>query len=1017
MDIKIIRSPRKFMESKLNFICRYFLIIIFLNVAISSEKKYFQQHVEYDIEVTLNDSTHSLHAYEKIVYTNNSPDTLYYIWFHLWPNAYKNLETAFAKQKKRFFDTRFIFSEEKDRGYIDSLNFKINGKIAETEFHEQWIDVMKLKLLNPLLPKEKITIETPFYVKLPKIYSRLGHTGKHYEITQWYPKPAVYDNRGWHPMPYLDMGEFYSEFGSFNVKISLPENYRIMATGDLVNGDKEYLWLDSLASLGDSLHSLDKKEFKIALKELKNPKKNKYNILKKIQKIFNSKEEDLVVKKTKMKTVQFYQDNVHDFAWFADPNWIVRKGSLELDGRDDKITLWSMYLPKNAELWENSIEYLHDSGFWFSKFNGDYPYNHITAVDGDLSAGGGMEYPNITVISEMDSKHLLEMVIMHEVGHNWFYGILGSNERDHTWMDEGLNEFCNIRYWDKKYGNDNMRYVVNDFIQNKLGPFSIANNLKFGFFEYTGYTSWIKLGDEEKLETSSNDFKRRANYWLSYSKPMVYSWHLLHYLGEEKINNILQGYYTDWKFKHPYPSDFFKYVKKYSGKNVDWYTSDLFYSTGHIDYSVIIKDNYAIFKNNGSLTVPFEVAYYNKNKDEISRQWFENVEDQKSIKLDKEIKSVIIDPSQTLPDINRYNNSTSKPINFTWIFDQPKHHTHEIFWMPWLFDYNQYNGWTPGIKFSNGFLSQYDYNIEFKPMMDYTNNNIIGSIAYTKKFYKIFNSYLSQIKFKYDKFYGRNGLRINFEGKYKEHLKRYPVLSTSLNLNYHGFSSAVLDTSYYEIENQSNIYTEIEYINRPSALLRYNITAGLKKSILNAKYTKVHLRGNIQYKFTKKIQPKLRMWLGGFLNSANIPKQYLIYLSSGVDPDFTNNYILNRTSIQNDLSMGLKQYNLSGGPSVYGVILDGNNRLKAVDNWLLSLSLESRLPKTRGKFFIDTMFIINDNIYYDFGWKASKGPITLIIPIFQSWDQNQFNNNDQLDLLIKRIRFTIDIPDLSGNFL
>ena len=108
-----------------------------------------------------------------------------------------------------------------------------------------------------------------------------------------------------------------------------------------------------------------------------------------------------------------------------------------------------MYLPKNAKIWKRSIEYLHDSGYWYSQFYGDYPYNHITAVDGDMSAGGGMEYPNITVISRSGSEDLLEYVIMHEVGHNWFYGILGNNERDFTWMDEGLNEYSNIRYWEK----------------------------------------------------------------------------------------------------------------------------------------------------------------------------------------------------------------------------------------------------------------------------------------------------------------------------------------------------------------------------------------------------------------------------------------------------------------------------------------------------------------------------------------------------------------------------------------
>ena len=212
-----------------------------------------------------------------------------------------------------------------------------------------------------------------------------------------------------------------------------------MATGDIINGDEEYRWLDSLAEKGDALNKLSDKEFDKAIKAI--TKKKKKNKKKNIE--FQS------LGKRPNKTVHFRQDRVHDFAWFADPNWIVQKGELEFEKSNKKITLWSMYLPKNAKMWRSSIEYLHDSGYWYSQFFGEYPYNHITAVDGDMSAGGGMEYPNITVISRDNTKDLLEYVIMHEVGHNWLYGILGSNERDYPWMDEGLNEWSNIRYWEK----------------------------------------------------------------------------------------------------------------------------------------------------------------------------------------------------------------------------------------------------------------------------------------------------------------------------------------------------------------------------------------------------------------------------------------------------------------------------------------------------------------------------------------------------------------------------------------
>ena len=228
------------------------IIPVLLSTIVFCEKEYFQQDVAYDINVQLDDENHTLSAFEKITYTNNSPDTLQFIWFHLWPNAYKNDSSALAHQFLHLGSTRFKYTKEKDRGYIDSLDFSVDSVNAKWDYHPEWIDVAKVTLPKPLLPKGTVTIETPFFVKLPKVISRLGHTGKHYEITQWYPKPAVYDKNGWHPMPYLNMGEFYSEFGSFDVKITLPRNYRIMATGDLVNGETELAWLDSLASIGDS---------------------------------------------------------------------------------------------------------------------------------------------------------------------------------------------------------------------------------------------------------------------------------------------------------------------------------------------------------------------------------------------------------------------------------------------------------------------------------------------------------------------------------------------------------------------------------------------------------------------------------------------------------------------------------------------------------------------------------------------------------------------------------------------
>ncbi|WP_449439080.1 hypothetical protein [Pedobacter steynii] len=190
---------------------RKYLIILLLCLGSKAfaQDKYWQQYVNYNIDVTLNDQDKSLKGFETIVYKNNSPSELDFIWFHIWPNAYKQESTALFQQIKN--DTSRVKKLDKyTYGSIEGLNFKVNGKTAETEPHPnpQYIDVIKLKLKSPLKPGDSVTITTDFKVKLPSYFSRSGFADGEFMICQWYPKPAVFDKNGWHEFPYLDMGEF-----------------------------------------------------------------------------------------------------------------------------------------------------------------------------------------------------------------------------------------------------------------------------------------------------------------------------------------------------------------------------------------------------------------------------------------------------------------------------------------------------------------------------------------------------------------------------------------------------------------------------------------------------------------------------------------------------------------------------------------------------------------------------------------------------------------------------------------
>ena len=198
-----------------------------------AQKAYFQQEVNYQIAVSLDDKKHVLSGNIEMEYHNNAPDALDFIYILLQPNAYKSKNSAFAKQELRNGSTRFYFAESSEMGNLSNLNFEIDGKKVEVEVDKTNPDVAKVKLSSPIPSGKSVKITTPFTYKIPFPFSRGGHAGQQYLMTQWYPRPAVYDAAGWHPQPYLDMGEFYQEFGSFDVSITLPENYVVGATGVL----------------------------------------------------------------------------------------------------------------------------------------------------------------------------------------------------------------------------------------------------------------------------------------------------------------------------------------------------------------------------------------------------------------------------------------------------------------------------------------------------------------------------------------------------------------------------------------------------------------------------------------------------------------------------------------------------------------------------------------------------------------------------------------------------------------
>lgn len=545
------------------------LCLFYWNTPSFCQTNYFQQQVNYTIDVTLNDVDNTLDGFEIINYTNNSPDTLKFIWFHLWANAYKNDRTAFSEQMLQLGRTDFYFSDEKMRGYINRLDFKVNGITANLEDHPQYIDVAKLILPAPLMPGETIKISTPFHEKIPFNFSRGGHVDHTYQITQWYPKPAVYDNKGWHPMPYLNQGEYYSELGNYHVQITVPKNYVVAATGELQNEEKVKWLKEKAVDRYQAGVRIDSSEKLASLEENKKKTKKKYHpITNKKNKEITKNRKAILIPHTSyltpdsstlsQETLTYIQNNVHDFAWFANKNFIVHYDTLQLrSGRI--INAYSFFSAKGLPVWKNSIQFIKDAIRTRSKWLGEYPYNVVSVVEAKMGFNGGMEYPTITSISPIENEKSLDMTIEHEVGHNWLYGVLASNERVHPWMDEGMNTYFDDRYEKLKYPQKNNPEKESDFLNKKI-PADDEDLI---------YRMQISSKKDQPIETPSEDFSETNYDVIAYYKTGLWMKKLEDFMGKDLFDSCMHEYYNRWKFKHPSPEDFKKVVEDVSQKNVD----------------------------------------------------------------------------------------------------------------------------------------------------------------------------------------------------------------------------------------------------------------------------------------------------------------------------------------------------------------------------------------------------------------------------------------------------------------
>ncbi|MGK7397085.1 MAG: M1 family metallopeptidase [Candidatus Cyclobacteriaceae bacterium M3_2C_046] len=970
----------------------YISLLIGLNfiilIANGQNIGYWQQQVNYHIDVRLDDEKHFLHAYEEITYINNSPDQLSRLYFHLWPNAYKNKATTFARQQFQKGKTAFYYADESQLGYIDSLNFKVNGESIQWEFHKDHIDIAILHLNEPVASGEEIMITTPFRVKLPGSFSRLGHVGQQYQITQWYPKPAVFDSRGWHPMPYLDQGEFYSEFGRFEVNITLPSNYVVGATGNLQNeAEKEFMY------------SLSEEKWQESLYRYSAP--------------FQESADSL-------KTIRFTQENVHDFAWFADKKYRVLLGEVELPHSGRTVAIQALYTDVNYDVWEDALEYMEDALYYYSLWIGDYPYDVMTIVDGALSAGAGMEYPTITILGA-NSKFFLELVTMHEIGHNWFYGVLGSNERMHAWMDEGTNSYYEMRYIDTKYpdrsiltyfGGEDVFAEASfiDWVITKGG----VRTLPYRKLYELEYLTSARQGLDQKLDMNAKDFLRLNYGRMVYFKTAMMYNHLSSYLGQEEFDRIMQVYFDTWQFKHPYPEDLQSLFEQESGKDLNWFFSDLVKTRDKINYAIsdLNKEGKHVevtIKNKGGVEAPFPLVGF-RNNEPVTTEWIDGFTGSKTIQLNHEqLDKVVIDPEEVTLELNRSNNQARTAGLFkTWnkpkfqligSVDQPDRT--ELFFVPTA-GLNTNDKFMLGGAFYNSIFPPKRTNFIVMPMYSFGLNKLAGSAELN------FNIFPDQV-FRQIKFSGFAESYAGFE-KIEPRISLYikpSNLQTSprqrLDIKYTQVSVNVEALPLYP--NSYNIISADYNIRQGNPIFNYNFRTGVR--VKPEDFTMWEGELDLSYQFLQNTFLKTRLYYGNFLDATNLDQAFQLRMSGSYD------YLMETTfldragisdlypafNIQTDLRHG-------GFRSFVPVTTSG---------WLSALNIDLDIPYfPLFSVYGDVGLTDNTNgIFYGAGltFTLIRNVLDFYIPLAGDTYLNDFPND--LNHIGENIRFTLQLDNIS----
>jgi hypothetical protein len=615
---------------------------------------YWQQDVHYIIKAHIDESTHQLAASQELIYTNNSPDTLYFVYFHLFQNAFIKGSYTHELELANKVKPRLGRYEAAGLGTLVH-HIKVDGLEVATELDNT---ILKVLLPKPLLPGGQVTFSMQFTSffdrgstrRRMQLYDAWGFP--HYNGCQWFPKICVYDAKfGWDTHQHLGK-EFYGDFGTYDVTLDFASNYIVEATGVLQNR-KEVL--------PDELREkLDIKNF--------------------AQKPWGEKPSTIIpYKKAERKQWHFIAHHVHDFAFTADPSY--RIGTVYQDG----VECVAIVQEPHAAGWQNAAELVAEIIKTFSAQYGTYHYPKMVAAD----ANDGMEYPMITMDGGREPGY--RGLLVHEIGHNWYYGMVGSNETYRAALDEGFTQFLTAEGLRMIDGDTLVEAAPSSKWKKMFNEKKLTKDVRV----YNAYIWDAATGNDHQLNTHSDDFGgalgHGGGYRHVYYKTAAMLYNLQYVLGDSLFDAAMLHYFHQWKFAHPYFEDFRNSIIQFTHVDLNWFFDQWLETTKSIDYGIkrirkakSAKDSVDItFVRKGSMQMPLDFTIVDKtgtsSSFHIPNNWFEKHTDATILprwigwgKLNKQhtvrvpaingVKRVIIDTTYRLADKMMLDNSRTNGL-------------------------------------------------------------------------------------------------------------------------------------------------------------------------------------------------------------------------------------------------------------------------------------------------------------------------------------------------------------------